>query len=149
MVSVVDDNPRSKGWKKVVAKVAAEECGTPLLTGPLRVTMTFYRQRPQGHYGVSGLSKAGREAPYPITKPDAGKLARGTIDAMTGVIYVDDAQVIEEIAIKRYGEPPRVEITIEEIEPPEAQDQTSLFETLELPAPWERAGAARRPPESL
>lgn len=142
MVSVVDANPRAGGWKKLVAKVAREECGEPLLTGPLKVTMTFYRVRPQGHYGVSGLSKAGKETPLPITKPDAGKLARGTIDAMTGVIYVDDAQIVEEVSIKRYGTPPRVEITVEEIEPPEAHDQTSLFETLEPPAPWETAVTA-------
>ena len=142
MVSVVDANPRASGWKKLVAKVAREECGEPLLTGPLKVTMTFYRVRPQGHYGASGLSKAGKETPLPITKPDAGKLARGTIDAMTGVIYVDDAQIVEEVSIKRYGTPPRVEITIEEIEPPEAHDQTSLFETLEPPPPWETAVSA-------
>lgn len=142
MVSVVDANPHAKEWKKLVAKVAREECGEPLLTGPLKVTMTFYRVRPQGHYGVSGLSKAGKETPLPITKPDAGKLARGTIDAMTGVIYVDDAQIVEEVSIKRYGTPPRVEITIEEIEPPEAHDQTLLFETLEVPPPWEKEVAA-------
>jgi len=147
MVSVVDANPRAGDWKRLVAKVAREECGAPLLEGPLKVTMIFYRVRPQGHLTVGGLSKQGRETPFPITKPDAGKLARGTIDAMTGVIYKDDAQVIEEIAIKRYGHPPRVEITVEEVVSPEETSQESLFDFAQSPAPWETgANAARRQP---
>jgi Holliday junction resolvase RusA-like endonuclease len=144
VVSVVDDNPNSKKWKKLVAQIAEHECVAQLLEGPLKVTLTFYRVRPQSHIGATGLSKHGRETPYPITKPDAGKLARGTIDAMTGVIYRDDAQIVEEISIKRYGSPPRVEILIEEVEAPESQDQPALFEA---PAPWETAAnAARRQP---
>lgn len=147
VVSVVDDNPNSKKWKKLVAQIAEHECGTPLLEGPLKVTLTFYRVRPQSHLGATGLSKHGRETPYPITKPDAGKLARGTIDALTGVIYRDDAQIVEEIAIKRYGSPPRVEILIEEVEAPESQDQPALFEAVDRPAPWEtKASAAHRQP---
>jgi Holliday junction resolvase RusA-like endonuclease len=145
VVSVVDANPHSKGWKKRVAKIAHDECGAPLLTGPLKVTLVFYRERPQSHFGVSGLNKSGREAPFPITKPDAGKLARGTIDAMTGVMYVDDAQIVEEIAIKRYGTPPRAEITVEEVTTPEAENQNSLFAGLDLPAPWETKGTAADP----
>lgn len=149
MVSVVDANPRAGDWKRLVAKVAREECGAPLLEGPLKVTMIFYRVRPQGHLTVGGLSKQGRETPFPITKPDAGKLARGTIDAMTGVIYKDDAQVVEEVAIKRYGHPPRVEITVEEVLLPEQTSQESLFEVVEAPAPWERetAGSADGHPQ--
>jgi len=148
VVSVVDANPHAKGWKKRVAKIAHDECGAPLLTGPVKVTLVFYRERPQSHYGVSGLNKSGREAPFPTTKPDAGKLARGTIDAMTGVMYVDDAQIVEEIAIKRYGTPPRAEITVEEVATPEAENQNSLFAGLEPPAPWEigASAASHQPP---
>lgn len=137
VVSVVDDNKKSRDWKKLVAKTAREECGAPLLTGPLKVTMVFYRERPKGHYGVAGLNKAGREAAYPTIKPDVSKLARGTIDAMSGVMYVDDAQIIEEIAIKRYGSPARAEITISKVlaEQPD-ENQAELFQESEV-MPWE------------
>jgi Holliday junction resolvase RusA-like endonuclease len=135
VVSVVDDNKRSKGWKRLVAKTAQEECGTPLLPGPLKVTLAFYRERPKSHCGAVGLNKVGRETPYPITKPDSGKLARGTIDAMTGIMYGDDAQIVDDITLKRYGLPARVEITIEQIEVSDPGEQPVLFE--ELP-PWEQ-----------
>ncbi len=136
VVSVVDDNKRSKGWKRLVAKTAQEECGTPLLTGPLKVTLVFYRERPKSHCGAVGLNKVGRETPYPITKPDSGKLARGTIDAMTGIMYQDDAQIVDDITLKRYGSPARVEITVEQIEVPDPNEQPVLFES-EDKAPWE------------
>lgn len=135
VVSVVDDNKKSKGWKRLVAKTAREECGAPLLTGPLKVTLVFYRERPKSHCGAVGLNKAGRETPYPITKPDSGKLARGTIDAMTGIMYQDDAQIVDDITLKRYGSPARVEITVEQIEVSDPNEQPALFE---VPAPWEK-----------
>jgi Holliday junction resolvase RusA-like endonuclease len=31
---------------------------------------------------------------YPTTKPDLDKLARAVLDALTGVYYLDDAQVV-------------------------------------------------------
>jgi Holliday junction resolvase RusA-like endonuclease len=134
MVSVVDDNKRSKGWKRLVAKTAREECGAPFLTGPIRLTLVVYRERPKSHFATVGLNKKGRETPFPITKPDSGKLARGTIDALSGILYKDDAQIVEDFTYKRYGHPPRVEITIAELLVSEPYEQPVLFEA---PAPWE------------
>lgn len=38
----------------------------------------------------------------PIVRPDADKLARAALDAMTGVIWVDDSQVTDLTIKKRY-----------------------------------------------
>jgi Holliday junction resolvase RusA-like endonuclease len=54
---------------------------------------------------------------YPTTKPDSLKLARGAEDSLTGIIYRDDAQVIDLNVKKRYGSPARVEIEVEPIDP--------------------------------
>lgn len=110
---VVDANPKAKGWKGKVEQVAGEVmAGRPLLTGPLELRCAFYRARPKGHFGKRGLRDAA--PPYPTTKPDTTKLLRGVEDALTGVVWHDDAQVVVQIVCKLYG-PERVEIEVREL----------------------------------
>lgn len=40
------------------------------------------------------------------------KLARAAEDALTGILWRDDAQICDEVIRKRYGEPARVEIEV-------------------------------------
>lgn len=113
VINVTDDNAKSKDWRRTVAYEARQVFKGELLRGALRVSFTFYRPRPQGHLGKTGLTKTGRESPYPTTKPDALKLARAAEDALTGVVWGDDAQIVDEVLAKRWGEPARMECTIE------------------------------------
>jgi Holliday junction resolvase RusA-like endonuclease len=112
-IAVMDANPNSKDWKQQVAYAAREAYGGQLLDGPLKVSLQFYRPRPKGHYGANGLNKKGRESKAPTSKPDVLKLARGVEDALSGVLYRDDAQIVCELLVKEWGEPARCEITIE------------------------------------
>lgn len=114
VIAVVDDNAKSRDWKNAVASAARQAYSGELLRGPLEVHFVFFRPRPKGHFGSgknSAVLKATAE-PYPITKPDVLKLARGAEDAITGVCWLDDAQIVDELISKRYGEPARVEIEI-------------------------------------
>jgi Holliday junction resolvase RusA-like endonuclease len=54
---------------------------------------------------------------WPATRPDLDKLCRHAADALSGLIYTDDARVVELIASKTFaiGEPPGVRITVEDI----------------------------------
>ena len=83
------------------------------MTGALRVSFTFYRPRPKGHFGAKGVRPSAPR--YPTTKPDVLKLARAVEDALTGVLWRDDAQIVAESIYKDYGEPARVVVTVEEI----------------------------------
>lgn len=117
---VVDANDKSAPWKQEVASRAYAEHGErPLMTGPIAVSFKFYKPRLKGHFGkgknAGVLTAEGLANPYPATKPDALKLARGIEDALTGVVYRDDAQIVEEHLFKFWGEPARVEIEIEEL----------------------------------
>ncbi len=47
--------------------------------------------------------------------PDVDKLARCALDALSGVVIKDDAQVVELYARKRYGEPERLEVAVHEL----------------------------------
>lgn len=112
---VVDANPNAKPWKLQVAQVAGEAMqDADLFEGPLSVGFIFYVARPKGHYTSKGeLSAKGRRTPYPAKKPDVLKLARAVEDALSGVVYRDDAQIVEEYLSKRWGTPERVEIAVQ------------------------------------
>jgi Holliday junction resolvase RusA-like endonuclease len=119
VIGMRDSNPKAGGWKQEVGKAAllarAEHPGHmgKLLDGPLAVSFYFYRPRPKGHTTSKGaLSKSGRETPYPISKPDVLKLARAVEDALTGVLWRDDAQIVDERIRKFWGEPARVVVSV-------------------------------------
>lgn len=113
---ITDDNRKSRDWKEQVASAANEAFGGELLTGALRVVFRFVRVRPGGHYNGKGeLNKTGRESLGPISRPDVLKLARCAEDAITGIVWRDDAQICDERLIKEWGSPARVEITIEQV----------------------------------
>lgn len=112
-VVITDDNAKSKGWKQQVGQVAADAYSGPLLDGPLRVTFRFFTPRPKGHFGAKGVKASA--PPHPDKKPDVLKLARAVEDGLTSVLWRDDAQIVEEILTKAYGEPARVEVQVESI----------------------------------
>lgn len=111
---IVDANKKSRPWKDQVAQVAGETmAGRELLRGPLHVTLHFYVRRPKAHLSARGQIK--ESAPrFPTTKPDVLKLARGVEDAMSGVVYADDSQIVFESLRKSYG-PERVEVEVAEL----------------------------------
>lgn len=109
--AVVDANPRAKGWKsRVTDEAMAAMDGQPLLDGALFVQLTFVVPRPKGHFGKKGLLPSAPE--FPTVRPDVLKLARGVEDAMSGVVYRDDAQIVRELLCKFYGEPARCEVRV-------------------------------------
>lgn len=111
---VTDDAGKTgKAWRRDVQLAALEAMRAAglegqLLAGPLAVRITFYRRRP------SRPKPGARD--YPITRPDVLKLARAVEDALTGVVWADDAQVVAEGLGKLYGAPERAEISISEVE---------------------------------
>lgn len=115
-VIIVDANPNSKDWKIDVKHAASEHYSGPLLECPLRVSMAFFMVRPKSHYrsgkNIHLLKEGAPE--FPAQKPDVLKLCRGVEDAMTGIIYQDDSQIVTEYLTKRYAAAPGVQIEITE-----------------------------------
>lgn len=109
---VRDDNPRAKEWKERVAQVVGELMSNrELYQGPLKLTVTFYRPRPKGHFTSKGaLTRSASR--HPVTKPDLTKLIRPLEDALRGIVFKDDAQICQTVAVKCYGEPARVEVEV-------------------------------------
>jgi Holliday junction resolvase RusA-like endonuclease len=47
-----------------------------------------------------------------VTRPDVLKLARAAEDALTGIVWRDDSQIVHETLAKVYGEPERLEVAV-------------------------------------
>ncbi len=114
---VVDDNPKSKQWKETVRRVAEEVrrlTGYPLLEGPVAIRVVFRRARPGSHFTSKGNLRPAADL-WPVTRPDTTKLLRGVEDAVTGVLWKDDAQIVRQIVEKVWvldGGEEGVEVTV-------------------------------------
>ena len=106
---IVDDNkPKLRNWRGDVRDAASAAYDGSLLTGPLRLDMTFYLPRPKSQ------TKAEQSNWWHYKKPDTSKLVRAVEDALKLVLWQDDAQVAELSASKIYaGETQRPGVKVE------------------------------------
>jgi Holliday junction resolvase RusA-like endonuclease len=84
---------RLRPWTEVV-KWKAREAGVALSQGAVGLKLTFYMKPPKS-------LKPGRAM---ISRPDVDKLTRATLDALTGIAYVDDSQVTKHFCVKKWAE---------------------------------------------
>lgn len=115
---VVDACKTSRDWKTDVSWCAREHYKGHVLAGPICVQFTFVMCRPKSHYGVGrNVMSLKESAPsYPTARPDVLKLARAVEDALSRIIWHDDAQIVQEILRKQYilpGVYPRPGVHIE------------------------------------
>jgi crossover junction endodeoxyribonuclease RusA len=97
--NIREDNDALGPWRERVALAAYEALGgaAPLTVGPVAVGLEFVLYRPKG------LPKS-RPTPAATKAPDIDKLTRAILDALTHVIFTDDAQVTVVLARKRVAE---------------------------------------------
>jgi crossover junction endodeoxyribonuclease RusA len=114
---VTDASKRSRPWKSRVSAAAQDAMGgRPPLEGALYLRLTFGVKRPVKHYRKDGkLGAEGVRKPYPSSRPDALKLARAVEDALTGIVYTDDAQVVLEAVSKHYSTAEGVVVEVREL----------------------------------
>jgi Holliday junction resolvase RusA-like endonuclease len=105
---LTSDNKKLKPYRGEItreAMVALRDAGVaePFAAKhiPVRMVIDFYLERPPS---------VPKKRKGMVVKPDLSKLIRSTEDAMTGILYVDDAQIVELSVRKHYGTPERVEI---------------------------------------
>lgn len=96
---ITSDNPGLKKWREKVTWAAKEQVRSKNLTiyerdTPLRADLAFYFKKP----------KSVKRRQYPTVPPDLDKLMRAVLDSLTGVLYVDDSQVVQGEPLKFYGE---------------------------------------------
>lgn len=107
------DPKKSKDYKDYVRLAAAEHAPAGLLEGPLGMVLTVYRSIPKS-FSKKKAALAEDGEIRPVSKPDVDNYLKGVKDALKGVIWKDDSQVVEVFAQKRYSSRPRIEVKIKE-----------------------------------
>jgi len=105
---ITSDNKKTKPWRQEIAGAALsamQSQGVTMLERehPVHVRVEFYFAKPKSTK-KSVIAK--------VTKPDGDKLERSVWDALTGIAFEDDSQVVEWSGGKYFGTPERVEITV-------------------------------------
>ena len=109
---VTHDNAKSKGWQQLVAEQAQAAARHDYFAGPVALTVTFALPRPK---------TLPKHVTHHVTLPDVDKLVRCVGDALTGVLFDDDKQIVQLHARKVYapiGAAPSATITLEDAAPP-------------------------------
>jgi crossover junction endodeoxyribonuclease RusA len=105
------DNAHTIPYRQAVGYAAlTARDSDAIFAGPhvaVSVQCDFYLKRPKGHL---------KKWTHPPTKPDIDKLCRATLDALTGILFADDGQVVGLKAVKHYGLPERALISVEKVD---------------------------------
>lgn len=108
-----NDSVGLKLWAGLVAAAAREAMdGRRLFVdAPLIVDIKFRMSRPGSHLLPHGGLRKGVPR-YPATKPDIDKLARSTLDALTGVMFDDDSRIVSLACTKIFDTAPGAIISV-------------------------------------
>lgn len=96
---MIPSNARSATWQAAIRLAAAQVYSGKPIEKPQVVRLSVRASFPRPKHASSATRK------FHCVKPDADKLLRAVLDALTGVLYVDDCQVDSVKMIKTYDEP--------------------------------------------
>ena len=104
-VAMVESSAKTlKPWLSDVRYQASLKMnGHDLLLGPVALHLDFSMPKPKSY-------PKRRQLFMTKARGDADKIARAVLDALKGVLYRDDAQVVELLIRKEYGDRPGVRI---------------------------------------
>ena len=89
---VVYTPTKTREWEHLIKLVAQGKVKT-LMTGPLEIDVSFFLPRPKS------LPK---KIAYHTKRPDLDNLLKSVLDALNGVVFKDDSQVVAIQAYKYY-----------------------------------------------
>lgn len=93
---------KTRAWEKAARMIIkAQMRGNPPLEGPIDAELWFGMPRPKTV-----------KRKHPVVKPDIDNFIKNAFDAMNGIAFVDDAQIVRVNASKEYSFSPMVIIKI-------------------------------------
>jgi crossover junction endodeoxyribonuclease RusA len=99
-------NNKMGEWRLRIASEVQQIYKEPPVTDPIEITINFFLKRPKR-----------KNAIMPTTRPDLDKLVRAVLDALTGIAFADDSQVLVIKATKVYSDRMGVYLRVETITP--------------------------------
>lgn len=117
-IVTIDACKKNKNWRAVCALFANEYRPEKPFDTTIEMIVMFVVKRPKYHFYTGKRKNILRpNAPKFVgKKPDGIKLTRAFEDALTGIIYKDDALIARHTITKMYGDNPGVHVTIKPIE---------------------------------
>lgn len=112
---ILHDPLNVKRYKQLLGYYIRQHYTAEPLTGPLRVTLRFYRKVQKSVSKVEHDRRV-HDKKLPIVKPDVSNYVKSTEDALNGILWKDDAQIVIEQSEKHYSDNPRVEIEVEQLD---------------------------------
>lgn len=100
-------------YERLIATRAAEAMPCAAVETPVSVRIVVYKGIPAS-WSKTRRQRAmmGGEIPG---KPDLDNVAKAVLDALNGVAYVDDVQVVKLAVSKHYSNEPRIEVSVREM----------------------------------
>lgn len=92
----------AENWVK---SCAVEQVGTPMLIGPIRLTVSIGVSVPKS-WTKKKQAAAMQQTIRPTGKPDADNMAKLIADALNGIVWKDDSQIVDLSVIKNYSAKP-------------------------------------------
>lgn len=108
------DPPKVSKFKRELRMLAQKRFGDDPLDGELSVEIKFYRPIQKSLSKKERAKRLSGES-RPIVKPDLDNYVKSTLDALNGVLWTDDARIVDLHAHKYYSDDPRIEITVKEL----------------------------------
>jgi Holliday junction resolvase RusA-like endonuclease len=104
---------KTVAYEKLIACRAAEAMPCPAVATPVKVRIDIYKGVPKS-WTMAKRRRAldGQEIPG---KPDLDNVAKAVLDALNGVAYADDTQVVRLVVQKQYSLEPRLVVTVKEL----------------------------------
>jgi Holliday junction resolvase RusA-like endonuclease len=107
-----DGNKKVGPWRDCIAAACTQVITDPPMQDPLAMKCRFVFKRPRSHFGTGRNSgKVRLSARRTPGRPDIDKLARTVMDALTGILYIDDSQVVTLVCSKEYGSASGLDLT--------------------------------------
>ena len=112
---------RTEAYEQLVRHIYRAKGGDHFSSLPVRVEINAYYEIPASASRVRRRKMDNGEL-LPTKKPDFDNVAKIICDALNGIAYNDDSQVVEAIVKKRYSTQPRVDVLVEAVEREDSED---------------------------
>jgi Holliday junction resolvase RusA-like endonuclease len=93
---------RNTAWGDLVALYARQYAPPTPWDGPLALDLVYSFQRP----------RSARRRVYPDVRPDAENLLKHQLDALNGILWRDDAQIVDLRVRKQYAAQPGLALSL-------------------------------------
>jgi Holliday junction resolvase RusA-like endonuclease len=106
---------KTVNYETLVKQLYIEKYFQKQLEGPIRAVITAYMYIPKSESKKRKKKMLANEI-LPTKMPDWDNVGKIITDALNGLAYEDDKQIVDAHVIKLYSDQPRVEVELEEIE---------------------------------